>query len=399
MHSGHMSGDRSEKPAPPAPVGGRIDRPLVAAAALVIVIAGMKAAAGLVAPVVLALVLVVALSPVQSALIRRGWPRWLSSVVLLLLIYGFFGACVYILVISVGRLSALVPVYVTRADDLIASMTAWLGGHGVDSAQLQTLVGQLDPDRLVGLLTTLAGSAVSLLSNLLFILGLLLFMGVDAAGFPGRLDRLTTERPALVTALREFARGTRKYLVVATVFGLIVAVLDGVALWALGVPLPLLWGLLAFITNYIPNIGFILGLVPPALLGLLEGGVETMIWVIALYSLINFVLQSVIQPKVTGDSVGLSVTITFLALIFWAWVIGGLGAILAVPLTLLAKALLVDASPTTRWANHLLAARPVPGADPRLRLPDDHHPRPRRIPRRPARLRRHAPADRARRTA
>ncbi|HEY1179669.1 MAG TPA: AI-2E family transporter [Phytomonospora sp.] len=341
------------------PAGG-IYGGLVAAAAMVVVVAGMKAAAGIVAPVALSLVLVVALSPVQSTLIRHGWPRWLSSTVLLLVIYGFFGACVYVLVVSVGRLSDLVPVYTDRAQDLIAATTTWLGEHGVDSDQLETAVAQLDPNRLVDVLTTVAGSAVSVLSNLLFILGLLLFMGIDAAGFPARLDRLADERPALSTALREFARGTRKYLVVATVFGLIVAVLDGLALWALDVPLPLLWALVAFITNYIPNIGFIIGLLPPALLGLLDGGWETMVWVVVLYSLFNFVIQSVIQPKVTGDSVGLSVTLTFLALVFWAWVIGGLGAILAVPLTLLAKALLVDATPATRWANHLLAARPPP---------------------------------------
>ncbi|GIG66735.1 AI-2E family transporter [Phytomonospora endophytica] len=351
-----MSGDVLPKPEP----SGGIDRGLVAAAALVVVVAGMKSAAGIVAPVALALVLVVALSPVQSALIRRGWPWWLSSLVLLLVIYGCFGACVYVLVVSVGRLSDLVPVYTERAQDLITATTTWLAEQGVDADQLQTAVSGLDPNRLVDVFTTVAGSAVSVLSNLLFILGLLLFMGIDAAGFPTRLDRLAPERPALVTALREFARGTRKYLIVATVFGLIVAVLDGLALWALGVPLPLLWALVAFITNYIPNIGFIIGLVPPALLGLLDGGWQTMVWVVVLYSLFNFVIQSVIQPKVTGDSVGLSVTLTFLALVFWAWVIGGLGAILAVPLTLLVKALLVDATPSTRWANHLLAAHPLP---------------------------------------
>src|ERR1043165_2857169 len=218
-----------------------IDRPLVAAAALVVVVAGMKVAAGIVAPVALSLVLVVALSPIQSRLIRAGWPRWLSSLVLLLVIYGFFGACVYILVVSVGRLSALVPAYADRAQSLITAVTDWLGERGIDSSQVQSPAGQVEAHKMVELLATGAGSAVSILSNLLFLLGLLLFMGIDAAGFPARLDNLAAERPAVATALREFAHGTRKYLVVATVFGLIVAVLDGLALWALDVPLPLLW--------------------------------------------------------------------------------------------------------------------------------------------------------------
>jgi AI-2 transport protein TqsA len=140
------------------------------------------------------------------------------------------------------------------------------------------------------------------------------------------------------------------------VFGLIVAVVDTVMLWALGVPLPLLWGLLSFITNYIPNIGFIIGLVPPALLALLEGGVEQMTMVIVLYCVVNFVIQSVIQPKVVGDAVGLSATVSFLSLVFWTWVLGPLGALLAIPLSLLTKGLLVDIDPTTRWINPLISA-------------------------------------------
>jgi predicted PurR-regulated permease PerM len=145
---------------------------------------------------------------------------------------------------------------------------------------------------------------------------------------------------------------------VTTIFGLIVAVLDSIALAILSIPLPITWGLLAFITNYIPNVGFIIGVVPPALLGLLTGGPQLMVVVIVVYCVLNFVIQSLIQPRFIGDAVGLSVTVTFLALVFWAWLLGPLGAILAIPLTLLAKALLVDIDPQARWADALLRASP-----------------------------------------
>jgi predicted PurR-regulated permease PerM len=104
------------------------------------------------------------------------------------------------------------------------------------------------------------------------------------------------------------------------------------------------------LTNFIPNIGFIIGLVPPALLALLDGGASEMLLVIAVYCVLNLVIQSLIQPRFVGDSVGLAMTATFLALIFWAWLLGPLGALLAIPLTLLVKALLVDVDPTARWA-------------------------------------------------
>ena len=103
--------------------------------------------------------------------------------------------------------------------------------------------------------------------------------------------------------------------------------------------------MLAFITNYIPNIGFVIGLIPPAVLALLDGGPRLMVIVIVFYSVINVVIQSIIQPKVVGDVVGLSATITFLSLVVWTWLIGPLGAVLAVPLSLLTKALLIDADP------------------------------------------------------
>ena len=105
---------------------------------------------------------------------------------------------------------------------------------------------------------------------------------------------------------------------VTTIFGFVVAVLDTLALWALGVPVPLVWGLLSFLTNYIPNVGFIIGLIPPALLGLLDGGWGTMLAVVAVYCVINVVLQTFVQPRFVGDAVGLSALMTFLSLALWA---------------------------------------------------------------------------------
>jgi predicted PurR-regulated permease PerM len=178
-----------------------------------------------------------------------------------------------------------------------------------------------------------------------------------------RFAILQRMRPDIAYALTKFSTGTRNYLVVSTVFGFIVAVLDAGALWLMGVPLPILWGLLSFITNYIPNIGFILGLIPPALLGLLEGGSWLLLWVIVVYTVINFVIQSIIQPKFVGETAGISVTLTVLALVFWGWVLGPLGAFLAIPLTLLVKAVFVDIDPSTRWIDSLITSKPPDEVD------------------------------------
>jgi predicted PurR-regulated permease PerM len=111
---------------------------------------------------------------------------------------------------------------------------------------------------------------------------------------------------------------------------------------------------LAFVTNYIPNIGFVIGLIPPALLALLDGGWSEMLLVIAAYSIINFIIQSLIQPKFVADAVGISPTLTIISLFFWAYVLGALGALLAIPLSLLMKALLVDSDRGAAWLRPLI---------------------------------------------
>ena len=233
--------------------------------------------------------------------------------------------------------------------------------------QIKQAASSLNLGKLAGVLGALLSSVAGLASNFVFLLALLLFLSVETGGAGDRIASIAAERPRIAEALGHFAWGTRQYLLVTTVFGLIVAVLDSIALAILGIPLAITWGLLSFITNYIPNIGFILGVIPPALLGLLTGGPKLMVIVIVVYCVLNTVIQSVIQPRFIGDAVGLSVTVTFVVLFFWAWLLGPLGAILAIPLTLLAKALLVDIDPQAKWADALLrssAKEPDPAEPP-----------------------------------
>ena len=125
-------------------------------------------------------------------------------------------------------------------------------------------------------------------------------------------------------------------------FGAIVAVIDGLLLWALGIPVPIVWAILAFVTNFVPNIGFVLGLIPPAVLALVVGGWQLALVVVLVYSVVNVVLQVLVQPKFVSDAVSLSLTITFVSVVFWTLVIGPVGAILSIPLTLLVRALVLE---------------------------------------------------------
>ena len=341
---------------------------LLGAGAAVLVLAGVRSIAWLVGPAFLALIIVIALSPVQSWLRRHNWPAWLTTLVLVVLVVGLLVALSLVVVVSLARLAALLPQYADRADQLLRSLAGSLATYGVGPDQLQGAVSTVSPAKVVALIGALLAGLSAALSSLVFLLCLMLFLSVEAGGIDRRLAAVSADRPELSAALRSFAHGTRSYLLVTTVFGLIVAVLDGLALAIIGVPLAVLWALLAFITNYIPNVGFIIGVVPPALLALLTSGVPEMLVVIGVYCVLNFVIQSLIQPRFVGDSVGLAMTTTFVALVFWAWLLGPLGALLAIPLTLLAKALLVDVDPTARWVTALagsLAPEPRAPREPR----------------------------------
>ncbi len=326
-------------------------------AAATIVVAGLRASSGLVGPVLLALVLSIAVHPMRRWLTRMHLPGWAAALVCVTTVYLIVVVLAVAMALAVAQFASLLPAYQAQFQDLVDNIGSQLNKLGIEDNQVRNMISSADLSKLAGPVESVLGATVGIVSNLLVILTMVLFLIVDATVFPRLLRQSGDTRAPLVDALTTFAAGTRSYLLVSTVFGLIVAVIDTGLLYLLGIPVPILWGLLAFITNYIPNIGFVIGLVPPAVLGLLEGGPGLCLAVVITYSVINVVIQSVIQPRFVGDAVGLSTSLTFISLIFWAWVLGPLGALLAIPLSLLARALLVDLDPQARWMQPLLSNR------------------------------------------
>jgi AI-2 transport protein TqsA len=335
----------------------RTSRLLLTAAAAVIVVAGLKAASAIVGPLMLALALTIVFHPMRERLERR-LPSWAASVVVLLCAYVLVLLLIVSLVVAMGRLAVLVPSYAPEINGYVKDAGDWLQDAGVGTEQVEAATGAVDSGRLVGLATSVLSSALNLLSGLFFLVTLLLFLAFDSAHVRELAAGARAEHAGFVDAMSSFAQGTRSYLWVSAAFGLIVAVIDTGLLWALGVPAAFVWGVLAFVTNFIPNIGFVIGLVPPALIALLDSGPGLMVAVIVIYSLVNLVIQSVIQPKVVGEAVGLSTTLTFLSLVFWAWILGPVGALLAVPMSLFFKAVLVEMDPATSWVGPLVSGRP-----------------------------------------
>ncbi|GAA3705112.1 AI-2E family transporter [Zhihengliuella alba] len=311
------------------------------------------------APVFLGLNLMIVAYPLQRVLMRwmqRYLAAALTLVAVLVVVFAFFGASGW----AVGELLRELPRYNSQFSSLWADTVAALAAIGISQSMIVDQFAALGAGGIASLLSPVVGNVTAVLGTLVTVIMAVFFLAMDSAGFHRRLAMVRAGHPGMSSALISFSQGVRRYWVVTTLFGLIVALLDVLALAIIGVPLMWVWGVLAFLTNYIPNIGFVIGLVPPALLALLDGGPGPALAVVITYSFLNFTVQAIIQPKFAGQSVGVTPTLSFISLLFWYWVLGWLGALLALPATLLLKALLVDADPSARWINALISSNPAP---------------------------------------
>jgi AI-2 transport protein TqsA len=359
-----MAGKTVKAQAHPDPMPQPGQRPgppffaILVVAGLIVICAGLQATASIVAPIFLVITLVITVAPLRGFLVRRKWPAWLASGVSLLTIYALLTLILGSVVFAVVRLVDRLPDYANAFNEIFGYLLGVANQLGYGQEQISALAQSVQLSSLAGPARILVSGVGGGLSLLLLIITVVIFLAFEAGSTSERLAVIRETRPHIADGLVNFAQRVRKYWIVTTIFGLIVAVLDVIGLLIIGVPLAVTWGVLAFVTNYIPNVGFVLGVVPPALIALLDGGVGSAIAVIAVYTVINVVVQTIIQPRFTGDAVGISASVAFISLIFWAFVLGSLGALLAIPATLFLKSLLLDNSVPASWVNAFVSSSP-----------------------------------------
>ncbi len=331
---------------------------LLTTAAIIITTGGLKLMSSLMGPVFAGLVLVIAVYPLRAKLLRKGAPAWVAAVSVPLAAFGILIALAIILIFCIVTFVDYVSSadYGARIGKLRDDATEWLNELGIEDEQLSSALDGIDIGAVAGRLASSFAGLFGVLGTVATIFMVIAFVATDSGSFVHRLEKeVAAQRPRVAKSLLTFAGSTRTYFVVNSIFGLIAAVADTLVLLWLDIPLALVWGVLSFLSSFIPNVGFIIGLFPPALLGLAEDGLNTALIVVVAYIVINFMSDSVIKPRFVGDAVGLSTTLTFVSLIFWSWVFGPLGSLLAVPLTLFARALLIDSDPTADWLAPLIA--------------------------------------------
>ncbi|MFE6235257.1 AI-2E family transporter [Cellulosimicrobium sp. NPDC057862] len=347
---------------PRAPALPPSTRTLLALAAGVVVLAGVHTAREVLAPILLAAVIVIICHPVRFPLERRGWPRWAATTAVVVVAYLILAVLVAMLVFAGFRFADLVREYLPALVRSVEDVVDQLAAVGIDTDVAEAATSWLEPARVLSLAGNVSGMALGIATAFFFVLAYAIFMAADAARYSTATTVFGTERAATIDRASRFSGGVRRYFVVNASFGAVVAVVDGIALFLLGVPAPTVWAILAFVTNFIPNIGFVLGLVPPAIMAFVVGGWQLALAVVAVYCVVNVVLQVLVQPKFVADAVNLSLTLSFVSVVFWTFVIGPLGAILAIPLTLLVRALVLEPDPGSGWLRWL-SGDDVPPSD------------------------------------
>lgn len=343
-------------------------RGLIAAAAAIVVTIGAHQIGWLLAPMMLAVVLVVLVHPVHGALVRRRVPALVATAGLLVAVAAGVVGTVALIVFAIARLATLLTGLVSEGRETAGDLTSWLESLGIGADQAAALVGSFDVATLARWLTAHLPSMLGLVSSVVFFISLLVFMTIESTHAGLRFRRLALDHPRVGESLRGFVANTRRFFGVVGGFAVLVGILDTIFLMIIGIPLAWLWGVLAAVCNFIPYVGFVIGMVPPALLALLLGDWKLMLLVIAVYFVLNSLITTLLPAKIVGDAVSLSMAVSVVSVGFWAWVLGPLGAILAVPMTLLVKALLVDSDPRARWLQGLLTSgkelresHPTPG--------------------------------------
>ncbi len=287
---------------------------------------GIRASASIINPILLAAVITITVLPVPSRLTKRGVPGWLAMVLSILMVVLLLGLVIFTVFFSVTKLTTELPAYMASASEQ-ASADVASTTDAETSTQIEQVTISMGPV-VQGLLT----NVLNLLAQFGLALVIFFFMISAALSLPTPSRMGLDPNQPIIGRVAELTEDVRKYMTVLTGVNLMVGLGDTVFLMFLGVDYALLWGLLAWFMGYIPSIGFMIALIPPVLMAYAEFGLQTALIVLAGYILINGGVQNFYQPKVMGDRLKISPVVVFVGLFIWGYLLGGIGAILAVPL-------------------------------------------------------------------
>lgn len=325
----------------------------VTIAAVFIIFAGIKTAANILVPFLLSLFIAIMCNPLVAKASEYKVPKAISVI----LVIGLFVTVALSLAGLVGKslneLSELIPQYRLQLKEQFVWLTAFLGRYNVQISS-SILLEYFDPAVAMGMAANMLSGFGSVMANLFLIILTVVFMLFEASSFPIKLHFALDDPEMRLKQIERFLASVNHYIAIKTMVSIATGIIVSVMLWAFGLDFYLLWGVFAFLLNYIPNIGSIIAAIPAVTLAALQLGLGEAGIIGLGYVLINMIMGNMIEPRYLGKGLGLSTLVVFLSLIFWGWLLGTVGMLLSVPLTMIVK-IAFENSPEGRWLAVLLS--------------------------------------------
>lgn len=327
---------------------------LVALASIFVIVFGLQGTAPILNPILLATVITIAVLPLSHWLMQRGLKPWLALAITVLIVVGGILGVLVLFGYGIAGLSARVPEYAQNIGDQANVLWSQLdqAGATLPDAPQSSEVSRV----LESLVDSFANVAVVIFTTLL----IFVFLLAGSIATATSSNRSLQIQQSTIRQINNLTTDVRKYVNVTTVLTLLAGVLNTSLLVIVGVDFALLWGVLSWLLGYIPAIGFWLALIPPTILAWVELGVPSAIVVFAGFVIINGFTDNILAPKFQGDSLNISPVVVMLSLIIWGWTLGAIGAILAIPMTLLVLTIM-DQFEATRGLAALMRTSPGSG--------------------------------------
>jgi len=328
-------------------------RILVGWASFVIVVAGLRASASIVIPFLLSAFIAIICAPPLFWMQRKRVPTALAVITLILVIIIIGTLLVAFIGTSLSNFTSDLPYYQSQILKKTESMREFFKGTQIEIPD-KILQEYFNPGMALQMVSNTLTGFFGLLTQSFLILLTVIFILFEASGIPAKIRSAIGDPGASLSGFSRFVKSVNRYLVIKTVSSLGTGILIAVFLAILQVDYPLLWGLLAFLLNYVPNIGSIIAAIPAVLLAFVQFGAGRALVVILGYLVVNFLVGSVLEPKFMGQGLGLSTLVVFLSLVFWGWVLGPVGMVLSVPLTMIVK-IALESNEDTKWIAIMLS--------------------------------------------
>ncbi len=322
----------------------KLGRLFITTAAFIVILAGIKVSGSILIPFLLAIFLAIIAEMPLAWMQKKGVPRWLGLIIVLLagllievLLIAFIGS-------AINNFTAAFPSYQARLVTNLHNLHATLSEMGItlDQKMYNQVIERFDPGVIMGLLSNVFSGLGNIFSNGFIILLTVIFILLEIPCLPAKLEKASPASAELSAHLTRFSLTLKNYLGIKSAVSLLTGVLITLWLSYIGVDFPVLWGFLAFLLNFVPNIGSIIAAVPAVLLALLQGGLDLGFMTAVGYVVVNVVVGNMVEPRVMGQGLGLSTLVVFLSLIFWGWLLGPVGMLLSVPLTMFIKIAVED---------------------------------------------------------